>query len=43
MGVNGNVFRFLMPLTAEDKIIQEGFDLLEKTITQAIEASAKVA
>lgn len=42
-GVNGNVLRFLMPLTAEDAIIQEGFDLLEKTITQAIEASAKVA
>lgn len=42
-GVNGNVLRFLMPLTAEDKIIQEGFDVLEKTIGQAIEASAKVA
>lgn len=42
-GVNGNVLRFLMPLTAEDAIIQEGFDLLEKTIGQAIEASAKVA
>lgn len=39
-GVNGNVLRFLMPLTAEDKIIQEGFDVLEKTIGQAIEASA---
>ncbi|MBL8707745.1 MAG: 4-aminobutyrate--2-oxoglutarate transaminase [Rhodospirillaceae bacterium] len=42
-GVNGNVLRFLMPLTAEDKIIAEGFDILEKTMAQAIEASAKVA
>lgn len=42
-GVNANVLRFLMPLTAEDRIINEGFDLLEKTIGQAIEASAKVA
>lgn len=40
-GVNGNVLRFLMPLTAEDGIIQEGFDVLEKTITQAIEATGK--
>jgi 4-aminobutyrate aminotransferase/(S)-3-amino-2-methylpropionate transaminase len=42
-GVNANVLRFLMPLTAEDKLINEGFDVLEKTIGQAIEASAKVA
>jgi 4-aminobutyrate aminotransferase/(S)-3-amino-2-methylpropionate transaminase len=40
-GVNGNVLRFLMPLTAEDAIIQEGFDVLEKTIGQAIEATTK--
>ncbi|TXH32673.1 MAG: 4-aminobutyrate--2-oxoglutarate transaminase [Rhodospirillaceae bacterium] len=42
-GVNGNVLRFLMPLTAPDAIIDEGFSLLEKTIGQAVEASAKVA
>jgi 4-aminobutyrate aminotransferase/(S)-3-amino-2-methylpropionate transaminase len=42
-GVNGNVLRFLMPLTAPDAIIDEGFDVLEKTIGQAVEASAKVA
>jgi len=28
-----------MPLTAEDKIINEGFDILEKTIAQAIEGA----
>jgi hypothetical protein len=32
-----------MPLTAEDKIIEEGFDILEKTIGQALEGQAKVA
>ena len=42
-GVNANTLRFLMPLTAEDKIINEGFDILEKTIGQAIEGAAKVA
>ncbi len=42
-GVNANVLRFLMPLTAPDKLIDEGFDILEKTIGQAIESSAKVA
>ncbi|MDY0881308.1 4-aminobutyrate--2-oxoglutarate transaminase [Dongia soli] len=42
-GVNGNVLRFLMPLTAPDAIIDEGFSLLEKTIGQAVEAGAKVA
>ncbi len=42
-GVNANVLRFLMPLTIPDKQLETGFDLLEKTIGQAIEASAKVA
>ena len=42
-GVNANVLRFLMPLTIPDKQLESGFDLLEKTIGQAIEASAKVA
>ncbi len=42
-GVNANVLRFLMPLTAPDALIDEGFDVLEKTIAQAVEASAKVA
>jgi 4-aminobutyrate aminotransferase / (S)-3-amino-2-methylpropionate transaminase / 5-aminovalerate transaminase len=42
-GVNGNVLRFLMPLTIPDKQMESGFDLLETTIGQAIEASTKVA
>ncbi len=42
-GVNANTLRFLMPLTAEDKIINEGFDILEKTIAQAIEGATKAA
>jgi len=35
------VLRFLMPLTAPDAVIEEGFDILEKTIGQVLEASAK--
>ena len=42
-GVNANVLRFLMPLTAPDAIIEEGFDILEKTIGQVLEASVKAA
>ena len=34
---------FLMPLTAPDAIIEEGFDILEKTIGQVLEASANKA
>jgi 4-aminobutyrate aminotransferase/(S)-3-amino-2-methylpropionate transaminase len=42
-GVNANVLRFLMPLTIPDKQLEQGFDLLQTTIGQAIEATAKVA
>jgi 4-aminobutyrate aminotransferase/(S)-3-amino-2-methylpropionate transaminase len=42
-GVNANVLRFLMPLTIPMDQLEKGFDLLEQTIGQAIEASAKVA
>jgi 4-aminobutyrate aminotransferase/(S)-3-amino-2-methylpropionate transaminase len=42
-GVNSNVLHFLMLLTAEDPITAEGFDLLDKAITQAIEATSNVA
>jgi len=42
-GVNANVLRFLMPLTAPDSIIEEGFDILEKTIGQVLEASSNKA
>jgi hypothetical protein len=37
------VLRFLMPLTAPDAIIEEGFDILEKTIGQVLEAQIKAA
>jgi 4-aminobutyrate aminotransferase/(S)-3-amino-2-methylpropionate transaminase len=37
------VLRFLMPLTIPEQQLEAGFDILEKTIGQAIEASAKVA
>ena len=42
-GVNANVLRVLMPRTIPDKQLDQGFDLLEKTSGQAIEATAKVA
>jgi 4-aminobutyrate aminotransferase/(S)-3-amino-2-methylpropionate transaminase len=42
-GVNANVLRFLMPLTAPDTIIEEGFDILEKTVGQVLEASSNKA
>ncbi len=42
-GVDANVLRFLMPLTAPDAIIEEGFGLLEKSISQALEAATKAA
>jgi 4-aminobutyrate aminotransferase len=42
-GVNANVLRFLMPLTAPDTLIEEGFGILEKSIAQAIEAASKAA
>jgi 4-aminobutyrate aminotransferase/(S)-3-amino-2-methylpropionate transaminase len=42
-GVNANVLRFLMPLTIPDKQLEAGFDILEKSIGQALEASAQVA
>jgi len=42
-GVNANVLRFLMPLTAPDVLIEEGFDVLEKSIAQAIEGAIKAA
>lgn len=42
-GVNANVLRFLMPLTAADAVIEEGFDILERTIGQVLDAQAKAA
>jgi 4-aminobutyrate aminotransferase-like enzyme len=42
-GVNANVLRFLMPLTIPEKQLEAGFDILEKSIGQALEASTQVA
>ncbi len=32
-GVRGNVIRFLMPLTAEDELIDEGMAILENALS----------
>ncbi len=42
-GVNANVLRFLMPLTAPDALIEEGFDILERTIGPVLDAQVKAA
>ena len=35
-GVYGNVARFLVPLTASDKIVEEGLTLLERSLEEAM-------
>ncbi len=35
-GTSGNVIRFLPPLTASDAIVQEGMDLFEASLTEAV-------
>jgi 4-aminobutyrate aminotransferase/(S)-3-amino-2-methylpropionate transaminase len=35
-GVYGNVLRILVPLTASDTIVDEGLDIIEKSIDQAL-------
>jgi 4-aminobutyrate aminotransferase-like enzyme len=35
-GVYGNVARFLVPLTASDKIVDEGLALLERSLEEAM-------
>jgi 4-aminobutyrate aminotransferase/(S)-3-amino-2-methylpropionate transaminase len=35
-GVYGNVLRILVPLTASDQIIDEGLDIIEKSIDQSL-------
>lgn len=42
-GVNGNVLRFLTPLTASDSVLDEGFAILEKSLQQVLEGAAKAA
>jgi 4-aminobutyrate aminotransferase len=34
-GVHANVIRFLFPLTIEDRVFDEGLEILEKALTQA--------
>jgi 4-aminobutyrate aminotransferase / (S)-3-amino-2-methylpropionate transaminase / 5-aminovalerate transaminase len=33
-GVHGNVLRFLVPLTASDAIVNEGLDILERSLSE---------
>jgi 4-aminobutyrate aminotransferase/(S)-3-amino-2-methylpropionate transaminase len=35
-GVYGNVIRFLMPLTASDALIDEGLDILERSLEEVV-------
>ena len=35
-GIYSNVLRILVPLTASDKIVDEGLDLIEKSIDQSL-------
>jgi 4-aminobutyrate aminotransferase and related aminotransferases len=42
-GVYGNVIRFLMPLTASDAIVNEGLDILEKSLHEVLAAAAPAA
>lgn len=39
-GVYGNVIRFLMPLTATDATVQEGLDILERSLEAALARAA---
>nr|WP_298719324.1 4-aminobutyrate--2-oxoglutarate transaminase [uncultured Steroidobacter sp.] len=42
-GLYGNVLRFLVPLTASDAIINEGLDIVEKSLREVLAAAAPVA
>ena len=42
-GVYGNVIRFLMPLTAADIIVNEGMDILERSLQEVLTAAAPAA
>jgi 4-aminobutyrate aminotransferase/(S)-3-amino-2-methylpropionate transaminase len=35
-GIYGNVIRFLVPLTATDAIINEGMDIMERSLVEAV-------
>jgi 4-aminobutyrate aminotransferase / (S)-3-amino-2-methylpropionate transaminase / 5-aminovalerate transaminase len=42
-GVYANVIRFLMPLTAPDAIVNEGLDILERSLHEVLTAAAPAA
>lgn len=42
-GLYGNVIRVLVPLTASDAIINEGMDILEKSLREVVAAATPVA
>ncbi|MBL8267576.1 4-aminobutyrate--2-oxoglutarate transaminase [Steroidobacter sp.] len=42
-GVYANVIRLLVPLTASDALINEGMDIIEKSLREVLAASAPVA
>lgn len=42
-GIYSNVIRMLVPLTASDAVINEGLDLIEKSLREVLAASAPVA
>ncbi|HEX2581469.1 MAG TPA: 4-aminobutyrate--2-oxoglutarate transaminase [Dongiaceae bacterium] len=42
-GINGNVLRFLMPLTTSDKLVAEGMDILERSLAECVGSTARVA
>ncbi|HKZ96230.1 MAG TPA: 4-aminobutyrate--2-oxoglutarate transaminase [Hyphomicrobiaceae bacterium] len=39
-GMNGNVIRFLVPLTASDALVREGMDIFEEGLTEAVNRTA---
>jgi 4-aminobutyrate aminotransferase / (S)-3-amino-2-methylpropionate transaminase / 5-aminovalerate transaminase len=42
-GLYANVIRMLVPLTASDAVINEGLDIIEKSLREVLAASAPVA
>ena len=39
-GVYANTIRILVPLTASDKVVDEGLDIIERSLKQVAEAAA---
>jgi 4-aminobutyrate aminotransferase/(S)-3-amino-2-methylpropionate transaminase len=42
-GIYGNVIRLLVPLTASDAIINEGLDIIEKSLREVLAAATPIA